>query len=125
MNTDLGSLRATTREAGWLEGAVARAVRAPLVLPELLVLAVDVHPELCAKMRMFGRGVLTATYPLHERQGVGGTQGRQKLQRTRSSSRTQSEVGTTYAGDVGVVARRVAVLGEGAVADERMNNISQ
>ena len=32
MNTGLGSLRATTWEAGWLEGAVARAVRAPLVL---------------------------------------------------------------------------------------------
>ena len=86
-----------------MKGAIAGAVRAPLVLraaieskmlreeqremvtylPELLVLAVDVDPVL-----------------LHERQGVGSTLVGQEAR------------------DVGVIARRIAVLGEGAITAE-------
>lgn len=53
-----GALRAPTGQAGRLEGAVARAVLAPFVFPELLVLAVDVDPVL-----------------VHEVEGVGGSLG--------------------------------------------------
>lgn len=41
-----GALGAPAGQAGCLEGAVARAVLAPFVFPELLVLAVDVDPVL-------------------------------------------------------------------------------
>ena len=75
----LSALGAAGGKAGGLEGAVARAVRAPLVLPELLVLAVDVDPELQRSVRTLTCRPEASTYLLHERQGVTGTLGGQKL----------------------------------------------